>query len=85
MESEHSGPMNIGNPNELSVNEFAQRVLEITGSSSPVTFGPRPPDDPSVRCPDISLAKRVLGWEPNVTLDEGLRRTAGYFAEALKR
>ncbi len=79
--SDHQGPMNIGNPHELSVLELAKLIVDLTNSSSPIEFGPRPPDDPTVRCPDISLAQRVIGWEPVVSLEEGLRRTVTWFAE----
>jgi UDP-glucuronate decarboxylase len=72
--------MNIGNPNEFTVLELAQKVLEVTGSSSELVFEPLPVDDPTQRQPDISLARRELGWEPQVPLDEGLRRTAAWFA-----
>jgi dTDP-glucose 4,6-dehydratase len=74
-----TGPVNIGNPDELTVLELARAVLELTGSSSTITFEPLPVDDPTRRRPDISLAREVLGWEPVVTLEEGLRRTADYF------
>ena len=70
-----AGPVNIGNPHELSVLELAHRVRDVTGSSSPITFVPRPEDDPCVRQPDITLARRQLGWEPVIGLSEGLRRT----------
>jgi len=83
--SEHNGPMNIGNPHEVSVLELAKLILDVTGSESAIEFGPRPTDDPNVRRPDISLAKRVLGWEPAVPLEEGLRRTAAWFREELAR
>jgi len=76
--SEH-GPVNIGNPMEITILEFARRILQITGSSSPIVFHPLPPDDPKQRRPDISKAKRLLGWEPQVSLEEGLRRTIEYF------
>jgi dTDP-glucose 4,6-dehydratase len=80
LDSDHVGPVNIGNPNEFTVLELAQKVLEITGSSSEIVHEPLPIDDPTQRKPDISLAKRVLGWEPRVPLDEGLRKTAAWFA-----
>ncbi len=79
--SDHVGPMNIGNPHELSVLELAKLIVDTTNSPSPIEFGPRPPDDPTVRCPDISLARRVIGWEPAVSLEEGLRRTVAWFAD----
>jgi dTDP-glucose 4,6-dehydratase len=77
-----TGPVNIGNPAELTVLELAHAVLELTGSSSTITHEPLPVDDPTRRRPDISMARRELGWEPKVPLEEGLRRTAAYFAAA---
>ena len=79
MRSTLEGPVNIGNPFELSMLDLATRVKELTGSSSEITFIPRPEDDPSVRQPDIALAKRELGWEPKIDLDEGLARTVEWF------
>ncbi len=80
LDSDHVGPVNIGNPNEFTVLELAQKVLEVTGSSSEIVYEPLPIDDPTQRQPDISLAKKVLGWEPRVQLEEGLRHTAAWFA-----
>jgi dTDP-glucose 4,6-dehydratase len=77
--SEHPGPMNIGNPSELSVLELAQAVLRLTGSSSRIAFIPRPQDDPTVRRPQIDLAGDVLGWKPEIDLAEGLQRTITWF------
>jgi dTDP-glucose 4,6-dehydratase len=74
------GPMNIGNPQEIPVLQLAERIRDLTGSSSDITFVPRPEDDPTVRQPDISLARRALGWEPQVSLDDGLQRTIDWFA-----
>jgi dTDP-glucose 4,6-dehydratase len=79
--SGHPGPMNIGNPYELSMLALAELIREIVGSSSEITFIPRPTDDPTVRQPDISLAREILGWQPEVELREGLGRTIKYFAE----
>ncbi|MBV8303050.1 MAG: SDR family oxidoreductase [Acidimicrobiia bacterium] len=79
LDSEYVGPMNIGNPNEFTVVELARKVLEVTGSSSEIVYEPLPVDDPTQRKPDISLAKGVLGWEPTVALEEGLRRSAAWF------
>ena len=76
LDSDHVGPVNIGNPVEHTVTELAELVLEVTGSSSSVVFEPLPVDDPTQRRPDIALARRVLGWEPEVSLREGLARTA---------
>ncbi|MFC7538020.1 UDP-glucuronic acid decarboxylase family protein [Sphingomonas sp. GCM10030256] len=78
------GPVNIGNPNELTVSDLVEDVLRLTGSNSQVTYRPLPVDDPRRRKPDISLAKKLLGWEPKVPLAEGLEATATYFAEELR-
>ena len=79
MMSELVEPVNIGNPDEMSVLEFAERVIEITHGKSKIVFEELPVDDPKVRRPDISRAKEVLGWEPKVELDEGLGNTIKYF------
>jgi dTDP-glucose 4,6-dehydratase len=81
--SDERGPMNLGNPREVTVLELAKLIIDLTDSSSPIEFGPRPVDDPTVRCPDITYAKRALGWEPVVTLEDGLGRTAAWFASEL--
>lgn len=73
------GPVNIGNPTEITMLELARYVIELTGSRSEIRFIERPTDDPAVRCPDITLARDKLGWEPRVTADEGLRRTIDWF------
>jgi dTDP-glucose 4,6-dehydratase len=77
------GPVNIGNPTEMSILETAEVVREICRSDSPITFIPRPVDDPTVRRPDISLAREGLGWEPLVDIRDGLAKTADWFAEQL--
>lgn len=74
-ESGHHHPVNVGNPNEFTLLELAKAVIEVTGSGSQIVHEPLPTDDPQVRQPDISLAKQLLGWEPEVDLIEGLRRT----------
>lgn len=81
--SDYTNPVNIGNPDEFTILELAQRVIELTGSSSKIDFKPLPEDDPKVRRPDITVARTVLGWEPKVKLDEGLRRTIPYFQKVL--
>jgi UDP-glucuronate decarboxylase len=73
------GPVNLGNPSEVSIRDIAGTVIRLTGSSSELIFESLPEDDPKRRCPDIGLAKRVLGWEPSVGLREGLGRTIDYF------
>ncbi len=77
--SDHVGPVNIGNPGEFTILELAEKVIEITGSSSTLDYRPLPTDDPTVRRPDITLAREVLGWEPRIQLDEGLRKTIPHF------
>ena len=77
-------PVNLGNPEEMSVLRFAQRVIAITNSSSPVVFKELPVDDPTNRRPDISRAKQLLGWEPRVPLDVGLQKTVDYFKHSLQ-
>ncbi|MFE6684873.1 UDP-glucuronic acid decarboxylase family protein [Streptomyces sp. NPDC057743] len=81
--SDHPGPMNLGNPHELPIVDLARRIIALTGSPSTVTLVPRPIDDPRVRCPDITLARTVLRWEPTVELDRGLRRTIDWFRRHL--
>jgi dTDP-glucose 4,6-dehydratase len=81
LRSDQAGPVNIGNPHELSVLELAETIRDLCGSTSEITFIPRPEDDPTVRQPDITLAKKVLGWEPTVDLEEGLKRTVAWFRE----
>ena len=78
------GPVNLGNPGEFTVLELAEKVQRLTGSRSRVEFRPLPSDDPVRRCPDISLARAKLDWEPRVALEEGLGRTVPYFREKLK-
>jgi dTDP-glucose 4,6-dehydratase len=79
--SDMNEPVNIGNPAEMTINEFAHRVLELTGAKSEIVYQDLPTDDPKVRQPDITLAKEALGWEPRVTLAEGLSKTVDYFRE----
>jgi dTDP-glucose 4,6-dehydratase len=79
LRSDYADPMNIGNPAEMTVLEFARQIIRLTGSQSEIVFRPLPVDDPKVRQPDISLARRVLGWEPMVPLERGLVTTIEYF------
>jgi dTDP-glucose 4,6-dehydratase len=79
LDSDHIGPVNLGNPHEFTVLQMAEKVLEVTGSSSELRFEPLPVDDPAQRRPDITLARTLLGWEPEVDLAEGLTRTARWF------
>ena len=78
-----TGPVNTGNPKEFTIRELAEKVIELTGSRSKLTFEPLPSDDPMQRQPDISLAREKLGWEPKTQLEEGLRKTIAYFDELL--
>jgi len=79
LRSDHPGPMNIGNPYELTVLELAERIRDLVGGGSEISFVARPQDDPMVRQPDITLAAEVLGWKPEVPLEDGLRRTIEWF------
>ena len=81
--SDEAEPVNIGNPREMTIREFAEAILRLTGSESALSFHPLPEDDPKVRQPDISKARRILGWQPEVSLDEGLERTIEYFRSVL--
>jgi UDP-glucuronate decarboxylase len=74
-----TGPINLGNPHEITVRELAERVVRLTGSGSSLVRRELPADDPVQRCPDIGMAQRVLGWEPTVALEDGLARTVSYF------
>jgi nucleoside-diphosphate-sugar epimerase len=78
-------PTNVGNPAEFTINELAKLVMQLTGSSSQLERRPLPQDDPKVRCPDITKARLELGWEPKVSLREGLERTIEYFKVRLSR
>lgn len=79
------GPMNMGNPAETSILEFATRIIELTGSPSRVVFKPLPADDPKQRQPDISLARNILAWTPETVIDTGLKKTIDYFSMTLAR
>jgi dTDP-glucose 4,6-dehydratase len=79
LKAEHHLPVNIGNPHEMTVLDFAKKIIELTGSKSVIAYKPLPEDDPQVRQPDISKARALLGWEPKVDLAEGLIKTIEYF------
>jgi dTDP-glucose 4,6-dehydratase len=81
LESNEHEPVNIGNPRELSILEFAQRVRSLVGTNVPIVFHPLPQDDPKQRCPDIAKARRILQWEPKVSLEEGLQITYAFFKQ----
>src|ERR1700756_5516022 len=81
--SDFHEPVNIGNPGEMTILDFAQKILALTGSTAQIVFKPLPVDDPRVRQPDISRAKRLLGWQPKVDFESGVRETIGYFKQKL--
>ena len=85
MQSDEHLPTNIGNPQEITIHEFAERVRALTATKSPIIFEPLPQDDPKRRCPDITKAKKLLGWEPKIGLDEGLRLTLNYFQKQMAK
>jgi UDP-glucuronate decarboxylase len=78
-DDDFTGPINIGNPGEFSILELAEKVINLSASSSEIIFKPLPTDDPKHRKPDISLARKQLNWEPSISLEEGLLRTIEYF------
>jgi dTDP-glucose 4,6-dehydratase len=84
LRSDYVLPVNCGNPTEVTILQFAERIKALTGSKSDVAFRPLPVDDPKVRQPDITRAKAILGWEPRVGLDDGLRQTIEYFRQKLR-
>jgi dTDP-glucose 4,6-dehydratase len=79
--SDYTRPVNIGNPSEITLLQFAEEVLELTGSNSKIVFEPLPQDDPKQRQPNITKAKSILGWEPKIDRHEGLKRTLEYFKQ----
>jgi dTDP-glucose 4,6-dehydratase len=79
MQSDERYPVNLGNPREMTILEFARQILAITGARSEIVFEPLPQDDPKQRQPDITKARQLLGWEPRVPLEEGLKLTLEYF------
>ena len=81
--SEQNNPVNIGNPNEMTIQSLTDKILQATGSKSKIVQVPLPEDDPKTRQPNITLAKNLLDWEPKVSLDEGLESTLKYFKEKL--
>jgi dTDP-glucose 4,6-dehydratase len=82
--SEYVNPVNIGNPTEITIEEFAREIIELTGSRSTLVYKPLPEDDPKIRQPDITKARNLLGWEPVVGRSEGLKRTLDYFMNELQ-
>jgi dTDP-glucose 4,6-dehydratase len=83
MDADVQTPVNIGNPDERTILDLAEVVLKVTGSDSGITYEKRPPDDPEVRCPDLTKAKRELDWKPEVSLEDGIERTLPYFRDAV--
>jgi dTDP-glucose 4,6-dehydratase len=79
--SDFHEPVNIGNPREMTIKQFAEEIIRITGTKSGMEYRPLPEDDPKVRQPDITRAKKILGWEPRVNFDEGIRKTIDYFKQ----
>jgi len=82
---EITGPVNLGNPGEFTIRELAEKAIEMTGSASEIVFKPLPSDDPTQRCPDITIAREKLGWEPGIKLEQGLVKTIAYFENVLKQ
>ncbi|MCB0145702.1 MAG: GDP-mannose 4,6-dehydratase, partial [Caldilineaceae bacterium] len=83
--SEEHEPVNIGNPAEITILQFAEKINELTGNTAGIQFKPLPKDDPKQRQPNIDKARRILGWDPKVNLDEGMERTIGWFKENLDK
>ena len=84
MQSGEHLPVNIGNPQEITILDFAERIRTLTGAQAPIVFKPLPQDDPKQRCPDIGKARRILQWEPKIGLEEGLRLTLDYFRKQVE-
>ena len=83
IDDDFTGPMNIGNPDEFTIQEIAKKIIELTNSSSQIVFKSLPEDDPQQRKPDISFAKEKINWEPKISLVEGLKQTIKYFEKIL--
>ena len=79
--SDYHMPVNIGNPSEITIMQFAEEILKVTGSKSKIIYKPLPPDDPKQRKPNIELARKLLGWEPKIDRAEGLKMTLEYFKD----
>ena len=84
-QSDYHEPVNVGNPREMTIKQFAEEIIRITGTKSGIEYRPLPVDDPKVRQPDIGRAKKILGWEPKVEFEEGITRTIDYFSQWLER
>lgn len=85
METPYNRPVNIGNPREMTILEFARLILQLTGSSSAIEYKPLPEDDPKTRQPDITLARKLLNWEPRVPVEEGIARTIEWYRQLAGR
>src|SRR5213083_1816709 len=85
LRSDYTGPVNCGNPTEVTIHQFARTIIRLAGSRSAVVFRPLPEDDPRVRQPDITKARTLLGWEPRVALEDGLRRTIDFFRPVVRK
>jgi len=85
MQAPVNDPVNLGNPHEMTLLELAKRILRLAGAKSEIVFRPLPEDDPKIRQPDIGRARALLGWEPKVDVDEGLRLTIDWFRKRLRR
>ena len=83
--SDFHEPVNLGNPREMTIKQFAEEIIRITRTKSTIEYKPLPVDDPKVRQPDITRAKEVLSWEPRVEFDEGIKKTVDYFKASLNR
>jgi dTDP-glucose 4,6-dehydratase len=83
LRSDEVQPTNVGNPSEMTILQFAEKVRELTGSRSKIAFRDLPEDDPKVRQPDITKARTILGWEPKIDLEDGLKRTLAYFRDRM--
>ncbi|MEO6567726.1 MAG: SDR family NAD-dependent epimerase/dehydratase, partial [Opitutaceae bacterium] len=83
-QSDFHEPVNIGNPREMTIKQFAEEIIQLTGTSAKVDHRPLPVDDPKVRRPDITRAKTILGWEPRVEFEDGIRQTIEFFRTRLK-
>ena len=83
-QSDVTDPVNIGNPEEVTIEHLAESIRTLVGSASQLDFQPRPADDPSVRCPDIARARDLLGWQPTIGLEEGLKRTEPWFRQQVQ-
>ncbi|HEX8678313.1 MAG TPA: hypothetical protein VF683_00005, partial [Chthoniobacterales bacterium] len=84
-QSDFHEPVNIGNPREMTIKQFAEEIQRITGTESEIIYKPLPVDDPKVRQPDITRAKKILGWEPKVRFEEGIVETIEYFRGCIER